>query len=72
MEFIETTVFSRFLLEHLTDTEFSELQQKLVKNPKLGDKIPGSGGLKESQVGIFKTWYWQEGWTPNHLFSSCY
>lgn len=47
MEFVETRVFSRYLPEHLTDGEFSELQRWLVKDPNLGDKIPGSGGIRK-------------------------
>lgn len=47
MEFVETRVFTRYLPEHLTDTEFSKFQRRLVKNPALGNKIPGGGGIRK-------------------------
>lgn len=47
MEFVETRVFTRHLSEHLTDEEYLKLQRMLVKNPNLGDKIPGGGGIRK-------------------------
>ncbi|MBF0148028.1 MAG: hypothetical protein HQL84_05245 [Magnetococcales bacterium] len=47
MEFVETRVFTRHLSGHLTDGSFSDLQQELIRNPELGDKIPGSGGIRK-------------------------
>jgi len=33
--------------EHLTDEEYSKLQNSLIENPEAGDLIPGSGGVRK-------------------------
>jgi hypothetical protein len=45
--FRETTLFTRQLLEKLTDSEYLELQAALVLQPELGDLIPDTGGLRK-------------------------
>ncbi len=47
MVIIETPVFTKQILEVLTDDEYKELQQEIADNPKKGDLIPGSGGLRK-------------------------
>ncbi len=45
--FIETKVFTRRVIDLLPDRAYAELQMLLVSNPKSGDMIPGSGGLRK-------------------------
>lgn len=45
--FIETKVFTRRVVELLTDRAYSELQSALAAHPDAGDMIPGSGGLRK-------------------------
>jgi hypothetical protein len=47
MVIIETTVFTRRVAELLSDDEYRELQATLVKRPKAGPVIPGSGGIRK-------------------------
>lgn len=47
MEFIETDVFTRIILELLSDDSYRELQEFLIKTPEFGDLIPGSKGLRK-------------------------
>lgn len=47
MEIVETSVFTRRILELMDDDEYQLLQQALVKRPDLGVLIPGSGGLRK-------------------------
>jgi len=44
---IETSVFTRQVLELLTDDAYRELQEALVNRPDAGAVIPGSGGLRK-------------------------
>lgn len=45
--FVETSVFSSQLLEHLHDDDYRSLQLALSLRPEQGDLIPGSGGLRK-------------------------
>jgi hypothetical protein len=45
--FIESSVFKRILPAYLDDDEYSELQQFLMRNPEVGEVIPGSGGIRK-------------------------
>jgi hypothetical protein len=45
--FIESSVFKRILPAYLDDDEYSELQQFLMRNPEVGEVIPGSGGVRK-------------------------
>ncbi|MDT4954627.1 MAG: hypothetical protein QOJ02_2765 [Acidobacteriota bacterium] len=47
MNFIETSVFTRHIVDLLDDTEYTILQRALLLNPALGDIIPGSGGIRK-------------------------
>jgi hypothetical protein len=49
MIFIETPVFSRKICELITDDEYSEIQAELANNPKIGDLIKGTGGLRKAR-----------------------
>lgn len=50
MIFIETSVFTRQVLEMLTDEEYADFQSELVANPLAGDVIEGTGGLRKVHV----------------------
>lgn len=43
----ETPIFTQIIQEILTDDQYAELQSVLVDNPKSGDVIRGSGGLRK-------------------------
>ena len=47
MIFLETPNFTGRILELLSDEEYGHLQTTLLKQPDLGDIIPGSGGLRK-------------------------
>ena len=51
MVFIETTVFTRQLLDLLGDEEYLRLQERLAKNPEEGVLIGGTGGLRKIRLG---------------------
>lgn len=50
MIFIETSVFTRQVLELLTDEEYADFQSELAANPSAGDVIEGTGGLRKARV----------------------
>jgi mRNA-degrading endonuclease RelE of RelBE toxin-antitoxin system len=45
--FIETRLFTRLVIEYLTDEEYGALQESLMRNPDVGQVIPGSGGIRK-------------------------
>ena len=45
--FIESTLFTRLVYDHLSEMEYSALQQFLIDNPESGDIIQGSGGVRK-------------------------
>ena len=47
MVFIETSIFTRKHLQYLSDDEYRELQNFLVKRPDAGDLIQGTGGIRK-------------------------
>jgi hypothetical protein len=47
MIFIESSLFTRQVLELLPDDEYSELQKALSRHPGAGDLIRGTGGLRK-------------------------
>ena len=47
MEFIETPIFTKAILELLTDEEYRALQLALLFRPENGALIKGSGGLRK-------------------------
>jgi mRNA-degrading endonuclease RelE of RelBE toxin-antitoxin system len=44
---VETSVFTRQITGLLSDEEYRAFQEALVRDPKLGEVIPGSGGLRK-------------------------
>ena len=70
MRFVETPVFTRALLDLLSDDEYRSLQLALMLRPDAGDLIPGSGGLRKfrwslsgkgKRGGTRLIYYWQRG-----------
>jgi hypothetical protein len=49
--FRETSLFTRQVVQKLTDFEYLELQAALILQPELGDLIPDSGGLRKLRWG---------------------
>jgi hypothetical protein len=47
MVFIETSVFTRHVIEALTDEQYGQLQGFLLARPGAGDLIKGSGGIRK-------------------------
>ncbi len=45
--FIELTPFSRYRDDYFSDDELAHLQRLLTDNPKVGDVIPGTGGVRK-------------------------
>ena len=45
--FVELPAFERFRADYLDDLAFARLQQALMKDPKTGDVIEGTGGLRK-------------------------
>ena len=50
-EFIESSVFSKYVHDYLTEDEFADLQWYLSTRPQAGDVIPGSGGCRKLRWG---------------------
>lgn len=50
MIFIETSVFTRRVIELLDDDTYAAFQKQLVVNPSAGDLIEGSGGVRKARV----------------------
>jgi hypothetical protein len=45
--FIETQLFTRLVVEYLSEQEYGELQQALMTDPEAGAIVPGSGGVRK-------------------------
>ena len=45
--FFETPLFTRLVEKYFTDDTYRELQLILMKNPELGDVMPGTGGFRK-------------------------
>jgi mRNA-degrading endonuclease RelE of RelBE toxin-antitoxin system len=52
MLIVETSVFTRRVLKHLSDENYRSLQQFLVADPEAGDLIRHSGGLRKIRWSI--------------------
>ncbi len=52
MVIIETEIFTRQVLQYLTDDEYRELQQDLTDRPDLGQLIPAGGGVRKLRWGL--------------------
>ncbi len=44
---IETRLFTKLVLEYLSDDDYASLQEALVRDPDAGPVIPGSGGVRK-------------------------
>jgi mRNA-degrading endonuclease RelE of RelBE toxin-antitoxin system len=49
--FIETKLFTRLVQNYLTDDQYWELQSLLIRQPNLGNVVPGSGGVRKLRWG---------------------
>ena len=47
MEFIEASLFTRYVYNYLTEEEYLGLQTYLLISPEAGDIVPGSGGVRK-------------------------
>ena len=45
--FIETRLFTKLVLEYLSDDDYASLQEALIRAPDSGPVIPGSGGVRK-------------------------
>lgn len=65
--FIETKLFTQLVREYLSDDEYRELQQYIMKNPEVGKIIRSSGGVRKvrwarkgmgKSGGVRAIYYW--------------
>jgi hypothetical protein len=47
MEFIEASIFTKYIYSYLTDDEYLGLQSYLLQFPESGKVVPGSGGVRK-------------------------
>lgn len=47
LTFVETRLFTRLVLDYLSDDEYGALQQAMAQDPNAGPVIPGSGGVRK-------------------------
>lgn len=52
IEYIETTIFTKKILEIGTDEELRNLQNELSQTPEKGNIIEGTGGLRKIRIAI--------------------
>jgi len=45
--FVETRLFTRLVVDLLSDEDYGHLQEVLMKDPDAGPVIPGSGGVRK-------------------------
>ena len=45
--FVETRLFTKLVVDYLTDEEYGDLQESLMRDPNAGQVIPGSGGVRK-------------------------
>jgi len=50
--FIEMPFFTGQLIDLVDDAEYTEFQKELLQNPKKGDVIPKSGGLRKVRMRL--------------------
>jgi mRNA-degrading endonuclease RelE of RelBE toxin-antitoxin system len=69
MIFIETSKFTKLVEELLSDVEYANLQQYLLKKPDAGNVVPGSGGVRKlrwkkegkgKSGGVRIIYYWKK------------
>ena len=52
LEFIETPVFTRQILQLMSDDEYTSLQQELLDDPEKGALIKAGGGIRKMRFGL--------------------
>ena len=52
MVILESSVFTKQLLNLFSDEEYQQLQLELIRRPDLGVVIPGSGGLRKMRWAL--------------------
>jgi mRNA-degrading endonuclease RelE of RelBE toxin-antitoxin system len=69
MVFIETSLFTKLLAEHLSDEDYRGLQTYLLQKPDAGDVVQGSGGVRKvrwapagkgKSGGVRVIYYWKK------------
>jgi len=45
--FIETRLFTKLVLDYLSDDDYARLQEVLMRDPESGPVIPGTGGVRK-------------------------
>ncbi len=45
--FVETRLFTKLVIDLLSDEEYGQLQEVLMRDPDAGPVIPGSGGVRK-------------------------
>jgi hypothetical protein len=70
MRFVETSVFTAAIRQHLDDEQLRQLQIALMLRPEQGPVIPGGGGLRKvrwattgagKRGGLRVIYYWAPG-----------
>ena len=49
--FIETRLFTKLVLEYLSEEDYAALQEALMRAPEAGPVVPGSGGVRKLRWG---------------------
>ena len=69
MIFIETSVFTKYIQEYLSDDEYSGLQIFLKESPESGNIVPSGGGVRKlrwslkgrgKRGGLRVIYYWKK------------
>lgn len=55
LHFIETAKFTKQIKELLSDDEYTEFQEMLIKTPEIGDLVRGTGGLRKVRFSLENT-----------------
>jgi mRNA-degrading endonuclease RelE of RelBE toxin-antitoxin system len=50
--FIELPSFTKVITDLVSDADYTEFQKELLKNPKKGDVIPQSAGLRKVRMRL--------------------
>lgn len=78
--FVELPAFTRYRADYLGDEGFRGLQEVMMQNPKAGDVIKGTGGLRKLRYsdprrgkgkrgGLRVIYYWWDGGLQFWLFT---
>jgi hypothetical protein len=52
VEFIEASVFTKYIYIYLTEDEYLGLQSFLLRYPESGKVVPGTGGVRKLRWGM--------------------